>query len=87
MIFGLLMEDVPDWRKWKENDPRVKRVRRLGTYVIVLGALVESVQTISLDIEASKAWKMAQQSEQRVQELRKANDEQEKELLEHLVHW
>jgi hypothetical protein len=57
VIAGLLLEDVPDWRwfKWSKEDPRRHTIGRIAIYVIVFGILIESVQTVLLDVEAANA--------------------------------
>jgi hypothetical protein len=52
VIVGLLMEDFPDWKKWPKDDPKRHQVLRAAIYVIVLGIIIESVQTVVLDVKA-----------------------------------
>lgn len=57
VIIGLLLEDIPDWRwfKWSKDDSRRHTIGRAAIYVIVVGILIESVQTILLDVQAANA--------------------------------
>jgi hypothetical protein len=57
VIAGLLLEDIPDWYwfRWPKDDPRRHKIGRIAIYVIVLGILIESIQTVILDVEAANA--------------------------------
>jgi hypothetical protein len=72
VIIGLLLEDIPDWRwfQWSKDDSRRHIIGRIAIYVIVLGILIESVQTVLLDVEAANARLETTKLEQQISETR-----------------